>query len=94
MVKVLFEALKRYFNQLTHTGYVSYNKVNKLLVLSIIYDVFEIFKCDITSEDYAIIEKALVCLYGSNCLIPYPKYNNNPYVDSLFKLNTAEQACS
>jgi hypothetical protein len=25
-------------------------------------------------EDYMLIEKALDCLYGSSCLIPYPDY--------------------
>jgi hypothetical protein len=28
----------------------------------------------LSKDDYRLIEKALDCLYGSTCLIPYPDY--------------------
>ena len=66
MDKVLYDSLYRYFSTLTSVGNVSYNNVNKLLVL--------IFYKHFIYEDYSIIEKALDCLFGSTCLIPYPNY--------------------
>lgn len=30
----------------------------------------------ITDEDYKYIDRVLYCLYGRNCLIPFPKYVN------------------
>ena len=75
MDKVLYESLYRYFTTLTSVGNVSYNSVNKLLVL-IFYKhfIYEDYRGNISKEDYNIIEQALECLYGSTCLIPYPNY--------------------
>ena len=75
MDKVLYDSLYRYFTTLTSVGNVSYNSVNKLLVL-IFYKhfIYEDYRGNISKEDYNIIERALECLYGSTCLIPYPNY--------------------
>ena len=75
MDKVLYDSLYRYFTTLTSIGNVSYNSVNKLLVL-IFYKhfIYEDYRGNISKEDYNIIEQALNCLFGSTCLIPYPNY--------------------
>ena len=75
MDKVLYNSLYRYFSTLTSVGNVSYNNVNKLLVL-IFYKhfIYEDYRGNLSKEDYSIIEKALDCLFGSTCLIPYPNY--------------------
>ena len=75
MDKVLYDSLYRYFSTLTSVGNVSYNNVNKLLVL-IFYKhfIYEDYRGNLSKEDYSIIEKALDCLFGSTCLIPYPNY--------------------
>jgi hypothetical protein len=47
----------------------------KLLVLCFYRDfVFHDYRGVITRDDYLLIERALDCLYGSTCLIPYPDY--------------------
>lgn len=75
MDKVLYDSLYRYFTTLTSIGSVSYNSVNKLLVL-IFYKhfIYEDYRGNISKEDYNIIEQALNCLFGSTCLISYPNY--------------------
>ena len=75
MDKVLYDSLYRYFTTLAKIGTVSYNSVNKLLVL-IFYKhfIYEDYRGNLSKEDYNTIEKALDCLFGSTCLIPYPNY--------------------
>ena len=75
MDKVLYDSLCRYFATLTRVGNVSYNSVAKLLVL-IFYKhfIYEDYRGNLSKKDYSIIEKALDCLFGSTCLIPYPNY--------------------
>ena len=36
--------------------------------------IYNDYRGYIKKEDYHTIEKALNCLYGTNCLIPYPDY--------------------
>jgi hypothetical protein len=36
--------------------------------------VFHDYRGLLEKEDYMVIEKALNCLFGSSCLIPYPDY--------------------
>lgn len=68
-------ALNRYFSILSHTGYKSYNEVDKLLVLifmeELLYGSMSEF---ITEEDYKAIYSSITCLSGS-CMIPYPSGN-------------------
>ena len=71
----LFNSLYRYFSTLEVTGYKGQKDVDKLLVLSFLYHLFDPDTVDfITEEDYQLIDKALYCLYGSTCLIPYPEF--------------------
>lgn len=75
MDKVLYDSLCRYFATLAKIGNVSYNSVDKLLVL-IFYKhfIYEDYRGNLSKEDYSTIEQALDCLFGSTCLIPYPNY--------------------
>ena len=48
---------------------------NKALVLSFYWDYIYNQPGQILKRDeYMLVEKALDCLYGSTCLIPYPDY--------------------
>jgi hypothetical protein len=70
-----------YFNALTQFGYKKQDDVNRLLVYSFIEEFLTgEMRYYITEEDYKLIERALSCLYGSSCLIPYPQYINNDYL--------------
>jgi hypothetical protein len=49
--------------------------MQKLLVLIFYRDfVYNDYRGLISKDDYLMIERALDCLYGSTCLIPYPDY--------------------
>lgn len=75
MDEIVYEALGVYYNVLEKTGYMSYENMRKLLVLIFYNDlVYSDYRGLITREDYRLIERALDCLYGSSCLIPYPDY--------------------
>lgn len=75
MDEMLYEGLNRYFHALELQGYMSYSNMEKLLVLIFYRDfVFHDYRATLTLDDYHIIEKALDCLYGTTCLIPYPDY--------------------
>ena len=75
MDEIVYEALSKYFHALEIHGYMSKTHSIKLLVLSFFKDfVFQDYRGILTREDYCLIERALDCLYGTSCLIPYPDY--------------------
>lgn len=75
MDEFVYNAFCQYFTALSKLGYYRYKDVYKLLVLSFIKDfVYNDYRGLISRDDYHTIEKALKCLYGTTCLIPYPDY--------------------
>ena len=75
MDNILYNSLSSYFHALEMKGYMPYKDMIKLLVLSFYRDfVFSDYRGIISRDDYLLIERALDCLYGSTCLIPYPDY--------------------
>ena len=75
MDEILYNSLSSYFHALEVKGYMPYKDMMKLLVLGFYRDfVFSDYRGIITRNDYLLIERALDCLYGSTCLIPYPDY--------------------
>ena len=75
MDKILYSSLTSYFHTLELKGYMPWKDIQKLLILGFYRDfVFSDYRGIITSENYLLIEKALDCLYGTTCLIPYPDY--------------------
>jgi len=75
MDEILYESLSCYYNVLEKTGYISSIQSEKLLLLSFYNDfVFHDYRGIIGSASYHLIERALDCLWGSSCLIPYPDY--------------------
>lgn len=75
MDEILYEALTSYYKALEKIGYLSRPHVLKLLVLCFYRDfVYNDYKAKLDKKDYCLIEKALDCIYGTSCLIPYPDY--------------------
>ena len=75
MDEIIYDALTRYYHALELKGYMPYSHAEKLLVLIFYRDfVFNDYRGIITRDDYLLIERALDCLWGSTCLIPYPDY--------------------
>ena len=75
MDEIIYNALGSYYNALEKKGYMSYANMQKLLLLIFYRDfVFHDYRGILSREDYLLIERALDCLWGSTCLIPYPDY--------------------
>ena len=75
MDEILYNSLSSYFHALEYKGYMPYPQMQKLLVLIFYRDfVYNDYRGLISKDDYLMIERALDCLYGSTCLIPYPDY--------------------
>lgn len=75
MDDILYEALIKYFHALEVKGYMSRTHSEKLLVIAFYRDyMFNDYRALLSKRDYCLIERALDCLYGTSCLIPYPDY--------------------
>ena len=75
MDSIVYNAITKYYAALSKLGYYKYGDVFSLLVLCFLRDfVYQDYRGILNKSDYSIIEKALNCLFGSNCLIPYPDY--------------------
>lgn len=77
----VLNVLNRYFHTLSVLGYKKDKDVYNLIV----YLFLEELLCGsmsqfITEKDYNIIDKALYCLYGTSCMMPYPDYKKT-YLD-------------
>ena len=75
MDNMLYDALSSYYHALELKGYMSHSHAQKLLLL-IFYRDFTLkdYRGLLSKDDYHLIERALDCLWGSTCLIPYPDY--------------------
>ncbi len=75
MDNILYDSLSSYYHALELHGYMSHSYVQKLLLL-IFYRDFTLrdYRGLLSKDDYYLIERALDCLWGSSCLIPYPDY--------------------
>lgn len=75
MDEVIYEALSNYYHALELKGYMSQKHSVKLLILCFFREyVYHDYRGTLSREDYLCIEKALDCLYGTSCLLPYPNY--------------------
>lgn len=75
MDEILYEALTKYYHALEVKGYMSRKHSDRLLILCFYRDfILNDYRGILKKEDYHLIEKALDCIYGSSCLIPYPDY--------------------
>lgn len=75
MDDILFEALTKYYHALKVKGYMSKAHSEKLLVMTFYRDfMLNDYRALLNKRDYCLIERALDCIYGTSCLIPYPDY--------------------
>lgn len=75
MDDILLEALTKYYHALEVKGYMSKVHSEKLLVMAFYWDfMFNDYRALLSKKDYCLIERALDCIYGTSCLIPYPDY--------------------
>lgn len=75
MDNILYDSLSGYYHALELHGYMPHSHAQKLLLL-VFYRDFTLkdYSGLLSKDDYHLIERALDCLYGSSCLIPYPDY--------------------
>lgn len=75
MDDILYNTLSSYYHALEIKGYMPDSHAKNLLLLVFYRDfVLKDYRGLLSKNDYCLIEKALNCLWGSNCLIPYPDY--------------------
>ena len=75
MDSIIFNALSSYYHALELKGYMPHSHAQKLLLLIFYRDfVFSDYRARLSYEDYRLIKRALDCLWGSSCLMPYPDY--------------------
>lgn len=67
----LYESIYRYFKVLSQFGYKSYEDVNRLLVMLYISDILSEYQ--VAEEDLRTLQNCMYCMYGTTCLVPYPK---------------------
>ena len=81
ITEITANAYKNYFHALSKFGYKSYEDVSKLIVVSIIEDLLTNanYRYLITEVDYKAMERALNCLMGTTCLIPYYDFNSGDF---------------
>nr|DAR32406.1 MAG TPA: hypothetical protein [Bacteriophage sp.] len=78
LADISYDSIVTYFNTLAALGYKSYKSVDRLLVLYFIEELLDgTYKDFITEEDYKSITNALYCLFGVDCLLPFPEYISN-----------------
>lgn len=78
--------LSTYWNTIYALGYKSYKEVYKLLFVIFLEELLSdpIVRCNITKEDYSVINSALEKVYGTSCLTPY----NSDYKTGFSSFNT------
>ena len=75
MDEIVYDSLAKYFHLLEKTGTASFQDTAKVLILSFYRDfLYEDYEGVITAEECRLISRALDCLLGTTCLIPYPDY--------------------
>lgn len=71
----VLNAVNKYFHTLSNLGYKKdkdvYNLIAYIFLEEFLYGSVSQF---ITEKDYNTIDRALYCLYGTSCMIPYPDY--------------------
>lgn len=75
MTKVINDILDRYFRLLSSTGYLNYSSVYDILFL-IAVEEFTSHDYDgyLDDSDYRSIQNAIYKIFGTHCIIPFPKH--------------------
>ena len=75
MDRILYDSLTKYFHALEKQGTMPFQQMVKVLVLTFYKNfLYEDYRGRVTKEDYQLIDRALDCLFGTTCLIPYFDY--------------------
>lgn len=72
------DMLARYFNVLSHTGYVKRGIVKKFLAYLFLFDFINYTDVFLTEEDYSLINEMMRYLFtNGGCMLPYPTFCTN-----------------
>ena len=75
MDEIIYNGITSYYKALGKLGYYRYKDVFRLLLLCFYREfTLEDYRGILSREDYRQRERALNCLFGTSCLIPYPDY--------------------
>ena len=85
ITEISAEAIDRYFNILSKTGYKKDSEVFKLIAVLFIEEIFIGSLGEyVTEEDLAYIDRLLYNLYGTSCLLALPTKLTNDTIDHKF----------
>ncbi len=91
MYNIVYNTINNYFKSLTLNGYISYEETDKVLYLLIVLKITnEYFPGFIAEVDYKDIEKSLYKIFGTSCLIPYPRICNYSNMNKLHAKDTID----
>lgn len=74
VMETLYNAYCKYFNILKSTGYLQYNELYYLLIVSFIQ---EGLSCGAFNSNENQIDKILNCIYNNSCLFESPNNTSN-----------------
>lgn len=70
MDKFLYTALYNYFKYLGNYGYLSYERIKRLLYLSYTEELLRTHPEFMTEEEHQTIVTTINCIAGTDCLLP------------------------
>jgi hypothetical protein len=92
--QITYKSVMNYFKALSLYGFKSSSDTKKLIILAFIQDFVSHFKGMFTKEDTMILEKAVMCLTDSTCLIEgtltqqdYYSYSYNIYSSASLRVS-------
>lgn len=72
MDNMLYDILFKYFTVLSKTGNIGKNDTEKVLLITVIYDLISNdYRGCLTEEDYSTIRSLLYRIFGTSCIIGY-----------------------
>lgn len=79
------DALMEYLQTVEQTGYFPIDKVEQLMCFILVDDFLNTELNEFVSEeDHQLLSRFLYCIYGRNCLLPYPNFVNEvPHIGTV-----------
>ena len=79
------DALMEYFQTVEQTGHFPIDKVEQLMCFMLVDDFLNTELNEFVSEeDHQLLSRFLYCIYGRNCLLPYPDFVNEvPHIGTV-----------
>lgn len=92
MDEILYSALNKYFLALSNLGYVKYNNVYKILFLIAVQElIINDYNRLQNEDDCRSIQNAIYKVFGTSCIITFPKGYNSDIIYSESSSNVTKE---